>query len=134
MNRAIPKAANAHRETQQRSGAALIMALVVLAIVSLLTIEQVRRSMADRRQERVELLRVQTGAAADAAVRTALQLLRADAGWNGAVWDIPAAAIPGGAAIQVEVKVQDGIVSATAAARLEDSVVCRVTRTEKPKP
>lgn len=117
-----------------RRGAALIMALVVLAVVSLLMAEQVRRVLADRRHERLELLRVQTEAAADAALRTAVERLQADATWNGAVWDIPREVIPSGAVIQVEVKVQDGFVRAEAAAELEDSVVCRVTRTGRPKP
>ena len=133
LRTSLPEAVTGCKRHSRR-GAALIMALVVLAVVSLLMAEQVRRVLADRRHERLELLRVQTEAAADAALRTAVERLQADATWNGAVWDIPREVIPSGAVIQVEVKVQDGVVRAEAAAELEDSVVCRVTRTGRPKP
>lgn len=133
LRTSLPEAVTGCKRHSRR-GAALIMALVVLAVVSLLMAEQVRRVLADRRHERLELLRVQTEAAADAALRTAVERMQADATWNGAVWDIPREVIPSGAVIQVEVKVQDGVVRAEAAAELEDSVVCRVTRTGRPKP
>lgn len=117
-----------HGESQPRRGAALVMAIVVLLVISLLTAEQVRRAVADRRQERIELLRVQAEAAADAAFRAARSRLRTQADWAGAVWSLPAGTLPWAAGIQVEVRVENGAITATVTAMVDESVVCRAIR------
>ncbi|MFM7057454.1 MAG: hypothetical protein ACKO2P_11095 [Planctomycetota bacterium] len=114
---------------QNRRGVVLVMALVVLLVISLLCAEQVRRALADRRQERVELLRVQTDAVADAALRMALERRKAEAGWSGAEWTVPAGVAGAGTEIHVDVQVLNGVMTATARARVEDQLICSTTRT-----
>lgn len=114
---------------QCRRGVVLVMALVVLLVISLLCAEQVRRAVADRRQEQLELLRMQTDAAADAALRMAGERLKADAGWTGAEWTVPAGVLAAETVIQVEVQVLNGSITATARARVDNNLTCSAVRT-----
>lgn len=114
---------------QCRRGVVLVMALVVLLVISLLCAEQVRRAVADRRQEQLELLRMQTDAAADAALRMAGERLGADAGWTGAEWTVPAGVLAAETVIQVEVQVLNGSITATARARVDNNLTCSAVRT-----
>lgn len=114
---------------QCRRGVVLVMALVVLLVISLLCAEQVRRAVADRRQEQLELLRTQTDAAADAALRMAGERLRAEAGWTGAEWTVPAGVLAAETVIQVEVQVLNGSITATARARVDNNLTCSAVRT-----
>jgi Tfp pilus assembly protein PilX len=114
---------------RDRRGIVLVMALVVLLVISSLCAEQVRRALSDRRQEQRELLRVQTDAAADAALRLAKQRLVADAGWAGAEWTVPAGVLSAGTVITVSVQVQNGIITANARASVENNLMCSATRT-----
>jgi Tfp pilus assembly protein PilX len=114
---------------RDRRGFVLVMALVVLLVISSLCAEQVRRALSDRRQEQRELLRVQTDAAADAALRLAEQRLAADAGWAGAEWTVPAGMLSAETVITVSVQVQNGIITANARASVENNLMCSATRT-----
>ena len=114
---------------QCRRGVVLVMALVVLLVISLLCAEQVRRAVADRRQEQLELLRMQTDAVADAALRMAGEHLKADAGWTGAEWTVPAGVLAAETVIQVEVQVLNGSITATARARVDNNLTCSAVRT-----
>lgn len=114
---------------QCRRGVVLVMALVVLLVISLLCAEQVRRAVADRRQEQLELLRMQTDAAADAALRMAGERLKADAAWTGAEWTVPAGVLAAETVIQVEVQVLNGSITATARARVDNNLTCSAVRT-----
>lgn len=114
---------------QCRRGVVLVMALVVLLVISLLCAEQVRRAVADRRQEQLELLRMQTDVAADAALRMAGERLKADAGWTGAEWTVPAGVLAAETVIQVEVQVLNGSITATARARVDNNLTCSAVRT-----
>lgn len=118
----------AHNDTHRR-GVVLVMALVILLVISLLCAEQVRRALADRRQEQLELLRVQTDAAADTALKMARERLRADAGWSAAKWTIPPNALASGTTIEVDVQVLNGTINATARASVEHKLMCSTTRT-----
>ncbi len=118
---------------QNRRGVVLVMALVVLLVISLLCAEQVRRALADRRQERVELLRMQTDAVADAALRMAIERQQADGSWSGAEWTVPAEVSGAATEIKVEVQLMNGRITATARARVENNLMCSATRTGEPQ-
>lgn len=114
---------------RHRRGVVLVMALVVLLVISALCAEQVRRALSDRRQEQRELLRVQTDAVADAALRMAGQRLAADVGWAGAEWTVSAGMLSAETVITVSVQVQNGIITANARASVENNLMCSATRT-----
>lgn len=92
--------------TLRRSGLALLVVLVALAIVSSIAITLLRLAMMHHRQAEHETSLAQSRWLAESALdRTAVQL-KADAKFSGSTWSIPAKELNGRHAAQVTIEVK----------------------------
>lgn len=117
-----------------RRGAASIVAIAVLVVLSGIMLQQVRRVLMERRQMRNEVAYLQTEKLADAGLMLAQKSITKDAAWAGFTWNLPPGAIHQTNSAEVVITVQDDSCTVVARYPLNAEIPFQITRTRKLAP
>lgn len=112
-----------------RRGGAIVVVLAALVIVSTLWVAWTQRAMADRRQIREIVLQRQTERLAEAGLLMARQAIQKDAAWIGTQVVVPAGVIHQTNSGELEVSVQNGLITVVAKYPSQEEIPYKVTRT-----
>jgi len=117
-----------------RRGAASIVAIAVLVILSGIMAQQVRRVLMERRQMRNEVAYLQTEKLADAGLMLAKKSKFKDPAWMGFTWNLPPGSIHQTNSAEVVITVQEDSCTVVARYPTNAEIPFQVTRTRKLAP
>ncbi len=117
-----------------RRGAASIVAIAVLVVLSGIMAQQVRRVVMERRQMRNEVTFLQAEKLADAGLLLAQKSKSKDPAWIGLIWNLPAGAIHQTNSAEVVITVQVDSCTVVARYPANAEIPFQVTRTRKLAP
>jgi len=113
-----------------RRGAAAVMAMVALLIVTSLTALLVQRVRLQWQQDRRLMVQEQLEIVADTALRAGVRRIREDAGWTGGRWVMPSGLFARCDSVSLELRAAGNEIVAEVRSPAEPGVaaVCRLTR------
>jgi len=125
---------NAIHVTAPRRGAASIVAIAVLVILSGIMAQQVRRVLMERRQMRNEVAYLQTEKLANAGLLLAQKSKSENAVWTGLTWNLPPGSIHQTNSAEVVITVQEDSCTVVARYPANAEIPFQVTQTRKLAP
>ena len=128
------KAIETRHLTVPRRGAASIVAIAVLVILSGIMAQQVRRVLMERRQMRNEVVYLQAAKLGEAGILLAAEARTKDPAWNGMTWTLPPGTIHQTNSAEVVISVQEQTCTVVSRYPANADIPFQVTRTRKLSP